>query len=673
MKKGIVLLLLWIAVPLYSEYFYIKDYRVDIQIGYDGVLDIEEKILVHFTEPRHGILRFIPLLEYGKPEIFISGLHTVEHICLEYAEMLIDEKARINAGFDGMNIPEDFAVAFGKPVKYAILNQNLRIGSLFTEADGDHEYVIRYQVYHAVTGHTNFIQLYWNIIGTEWKTEIKKASFTITLPPGVNITPENISINTGYKGEKGKNAKISILSNVISGKTLKTLYANQGLTIMMKFSTNSFAPVRANILTLIDSWLTSVISVKTDSYYWFIMPGSILLVVFLLWFIFGRDRVGVLTTEFFPPKSMNPAEAGMLINDKMDPHDILSLIYYWAVKKKLKIEKQKDGFYLRKLASLDSQNLYETELFGHIFYSGNYVGVKEMGEQVGNVMYYVRDSLKETVKTKKYYTPGMRKLSILFGGLWKLLFWGTFVLFLFDIEFRFVVRFPTLMPYVWILQAALFIASFVFLFFSSKVHIFTLFLKFIYPLIFTLLIVSAAPGISVFFGSFITMPLMLSFFLSAFVFRSFRYIIMRKTDIGMKWFRRVKGFAEFIARAEKDQLKRLVDERIDYFEMTLPYAIAFGMAKEWIAKFKGIQLSMPSWLTGSGVTKDYDIDMFQRDMENSWRDLRKSYTESSPTGTGDSSSSDSSWSSGSSSGGSSSSDSGGSSGGGSGGGGGSSW
>ena len=43
-----------------QEYFTIKQYDVDVKVNKDASLDISENINVHFTEPRHGIIRKIP-------------------------------------------------------------------------------------------------------------------------------------------------------------------------------------------------------------------------------------------------------------------------------------------------------------------------------------------------------------------------------------------------------------------------------------------------------------------------------------------------------------------------------------------------------------------------------------------------------------------------------------
>ena len=63
MKKilvPLILSLLYVNILPAQEYFTIKQYNVVVHVNKDASLDVDETINVHFTEPRHGIFRFIP-------------------------------------------------------------------------------------------------------------------------------------------------------------------------------------------------------------------------------------------------------------------------------------------------------------------------------------------------------------------------------------------------------------------------------------------------------------------------------------------------------------------------------------------------------------------------------------------------------------------------------------
>ncbi|HEX5625420.1 MAG TPA: DUF2207 domain-containing protein, partial [Saprospiraceae bacterium] len=44
-----------------QEYFYIDRYHVDLKLDEDGSYRVSERIVVQFNEPRHGLLRDMPL------------------------------------------------------------------------------------------------------------------------------------------------------------------------------------------------------------------------------------------------------------------------------------------------------------------------------------------------------------------------------------------------------------------------------------------------------------------------------------------------------------------------------------------------------------------------------------------------------------------------------------
>ena len=68
---------------------------------------------------------------------------------------------------------------------------------------------------------------------------------------------------------------------------------------------------------------------------------------------------------------MEPPEAGILIDDKLDPKDITSLIYRWASNRYIKICAEDDKnkkFYIRKLKDLPKDDKdYQKNLFKKIF------------------------------------------------------------------------------------------------------------------------------------------------------------------------------------------------------------------------------------------------------------------------------------------------------------------
>ena len=111
----------------------------------------------------------------------------------------------------------------------------------------------------------------------------------------------------------------------------------------------------------------------------------------------------------------------------------------------------------------------------------------------------------------------------------------------------------------------------------------------------------------------------------------------------------------FIEKAEKQKLEFLLKEDPKYFEETIAYAVAFGMADKWANKFEGLA-SIPDWYNGKKTSFHYFGHSFSGMVSNASKTMSVSPPRVSSSG-----------------GSGGSSFGGGSSGGGFGGGGGSSW
>jgi len=91
----------------------------------------------------------------------------------------------------------------------------------------------------------------------------------------------------------------------------------------------------------------------------------------------------------------------------------------------------------------------------------------------------------------------------------------------------------------------------------------------------------------------------------------------RKTVKGKDAFLAAKGFEEYLSRAERQEIEH--QERNNYFEKFLPYAMAFGIADRWARAFEGLQSTPPDWYHGD--TGVFRPTIFVHDMNaatSSW-------------------------------------------------------
>jgi len=111
--------------------------------------------------------------------------------------------------------------------------------------------------------------------------------------------------------------------------------------------------------------------------------------IFLIWMLIFGGRFGIFMNrrynskckndkyivQYDAPKWVEPPEAGILIDDKLDPKDITSLIYRWASNRYIKIcaeDSSNKKFYIKKLKDLPKDTKeYEKNLFKKIFSNGD--------------------------------------------------------------------------------------------------------------------------------------------------------------------------------------------------------------------------------------------------------------------------------------------------------------
>lgn len=217
----ITLLLLLNALWLLAqEAFVINHYDVKMHLTRDAVIEVTETIDLTFTEKRHGIIRKIPFRYYAAG----GG---------EALRPFQSTGNEIKIFITNIDVP-DWAYQLSKNGDY----EEIRIGSENKYVNGQQRYVIKYKVYNAINFFEARSELYWNIIGQEWATQIEDASFEISwdepIPYGFQT---DFFIATGAYGSVAQDAELQFGGNrnSLSGKTTRVLQANEGMTVGIAF------------------------------------------------------------------------------------------------------------------------------------------------------------------------------------------------------------------------------------------------------------------------------------------------------------------------------------------------------------------------------------------------------------------------------------------------------
>jgi hypothetical protein len=173
MRKTLLFFLLLLSiVPSVLGTLRITSFVTEIEILSTSDLAIVETLYVAFKTPHHGIEREIPV-SYRRS--------TGENLNVSLSVDAIEQDGRS-------------AIYTTRRSGRTLI---LRIGDPDRTITGTHTYTIRYTVGRALLFHKDYLQLYWNATGNEWRIPIDYAMAVVTLPP--EVSPEVVS-TTSYVG-----------------------------------------------------------------------------------------------------------------------------------------------------------------------------------------------------------------------------------------------------------------------------------------------------------------------------------------------------------------------------------------------------------------------------------------------------------------------------------------
>jgi uncharacterized membrane protein len=383
-----------INYTLAQEYFTIRHYNVDVKVNKDASLDIKETILVHFTESRHGIIRFIP---------YKYRLQSVPE-GTEKADRQMESEGFAHTIIENIKV-DDW--------KFDVSNEGdykaIKIGSADKYVDGEQKYVIHYRVLNAINFFKDYSELYWNVIGDKWDTTIDSVTFTVTLYDALSSIPVYF-VATGPSGSKENNSVTHWTNNqTFSGFTTKHLGNNEGLTIGLRFPKGYL--VQQNYFY--------------RGVYWLLLPLLVFIALFLSWKRWGKDDEVTIATEYYPPQNISPSISGYIIDDRLNKRDLTALVPYWGAGGYLQVKelestslfgliKNKEYQFI-KLKDLPEQAMnFEKTLFNGIFKSGNEVMLKDLKDVLYTTMASAKQQLESEINRSDYYVKGSRTIGYLF-------------------------------------------------------------------------------------------------------------------------------------------------------------------------------------------------------------------------------------------------------------------
>lgn len=506
-------LLLGAAAPLAAQRsLAIRHFDAAIIVNPDGAIDVTETITVTFTGSWNGLYRTIPV-EYRTPQGFNWTLR------LDFLGA--------TAGPEGAPLRVERSRE-RHYMKYKVW------------VPGAENATKTIQLHYRATNGLRFFEdhdeLYWNITGDEWDVPLDSATAEIHLPAGV--TGLRTLAFTGVVGSTAQDAAVATEGAVVRIVTTKPLAYREGLTAVVGFDKGFVrAPTEAERAAGFagDNWPLA-------------LPVFTFLAMFFTWRKLGRDPESLpVAVQYEPPAGLTPAEAGTLLDERVDMRDITATLIALGVHGSLRIEeresqhlfgliKNRDYIFLRLDPPAGTRRLepHEEAVLAGVFGGQREVKLSDLEDE-----FYVH---LDDIRTKVYQRLVER-------GLYR--------------------RRPDRVKGMWIAIAVVVV----------------------------MLMIAAGAVIGARLGMQ-PFPFVAGGVVSGAIIALFARYMPARTVPGARALERVRGFEEFLGRVEGERFAR-IEKTPELFERFLPYAMAFGVEKKWARAFEGIFREPPRWYVGS--------------------------------------------------------------------------
>lgn len=415
----------------------------------------------------------------------------------------------------------------------------VKIGDPNKTIRGTHTYQIQYTVRGALEYHEDGVDLYWNVTGTDWEVPIAHA--VARLPD-----PESLYINAGacYRGTAGATLPCEMEEyNGTVDFTAIDLKPGEGLTIARAVDPQQVDRVVFERLSLLVFWLVGAML-------WFVGLG-----IFVYRYTIAHRTGATIIAQYEPYENFKPMYTGLLFDGRIDAHDITAGIVYLAEQGFFRVRRTERKKFLifdvddyeitvlRPYAELAS-NLQEkifTLLFDAHVEVGSTVLLSKLAEDTAKQKenFKIIESLKKAAE-KDLVAEGL-------------------------FEYQYPMMLKVLGSLAFVLLG--------------------------------LLGITALLGAELIFAVVIALvTLVVSAVVLAFAYR-------RRTQKGYEALDYLKGFKEFLSVTEKERyaFHNAPAKSPEQFMEYLPYAIAFGVEKEWAAVFNDITIPEPDWYDGHGA------------------------------------------------------------------------
>ena len=526
----------------------IDDYKVNAIYHSNNTIDVKEVINVNFSSNRHGIYRNIPETMYvNRDEKYKLSIKNITVLNDEYE------------------------------VDYDSGNRVIQIGSEDYTIIGPHTYTLTYTIVIPEDYHSNLDFIYYSVLGNNWDTTINHFSFDIQFEKALTEKEmSNIQVFSGNLGNQSNDLNVTpiITSTSISGSAYD-IGPKQAITIFSKLRKNYFVGAK-----------------QTTSKVPFVFLG--LAILFGLYslvrcLLLKKTHITPIV-NFYPPKDMDPAMVGTIVDESVDQEDLMALIPYWTSKGYLTISETSDDLILTKVEGHEPPVLnHQKKIYKGLFKYKDSVKLSKLSSDFGKAINDAKEALNNEFS-------GDKKLSKIDHGFVTtiLAMICMIVCILFNTRYSIVDNLieTILATFTFVIMMVMnYSAAASSVFNKNKLGVLKKALSVALVLVVVYFIYRQTQSI-VSIVSF-------EFMVIGIVATTLPILFSSKFNVVSDYFKSVAGdllgFKDFIEKAEVPQLERLSAENPSYYYDVIPYAMVFGLSEMWTKKFSTIPLAQPDW------------------------------------------------------------------------------
>ncbi len=525
------------AYPLFARDWRIANFEDTINVTADGTTSVHERLTMSFVGEWHGIHRTIPV-EYPGP-------HGTNYT------LFLDVKSVTDG--NGNKLKYESSTSRGyRDLKIYIPD------AVDTTRTVEIDYIVRNAIRHFedLGGHDEF---YWNVTGNDWTVPIDHVSALVMFPNKASGQLKAQAF-TGVYGSTQHEVTSSVDGTSATFETTNPLPIRGGMTV------DVYIP--NGIITQPSSFTYLIWFLESNPIVF--LPFVTLAVMFTIWHYKGRDPDPgrSVAPMYEPPPGMTPAEAGTLIDDRVDPRDITCTLVDLAVRGYVKIEEVSDTtlmifhhkdyvFHLLKdRGQWNDLAPFERVMLENVFSGGSETRLSSLKNRFYTAIPVITQDIKSALRKKGMYLldpDSANGYSI--GG------------------------------------ALLSIAPFALAQFTGFKNVLS-----------SIPLVIAAGAVS------------------ALIWWLFARQMSACTVKGAQTRVHILGLQEFMTRVDADRLKRMPP---DTFEKFLAFAMALGVEHNWAQAFAGIVQNPPTWYAGPGGYTGFNPIFFSSSMHSMATDMHQ--------------------------------------------------